>query len=67
MADSIQERSYWKATAATPSFPKLTGDIKADVAIIGGGIVGITTARRLKDKGDRGGGRGAQSGTPGHW
>lgn len=51
MPPSAQHRSYWNATAAESSFPKLTGEINVDVAIIGGGIVGITAARRLKDKG----------------
>ena len=49
MADLFQDRSYWNATAPTPDFPELIGDLKVDIAIIGGGIVGITTARMLKD------------------
>jgi glycine/D-amino acid oxidase-like deaminating enzyme/nitrite reductase/ring-hydroxylating ferredoxin subunit len=48
-----QNRTYWNETAAVPSFPQLSGDIEVDVAIIGGGIVGITTARLLKDMGQR--------------
>jgi glycine/D-amino acid oxidase-like deaminating enzyme/nitrite reductase/ring-hydroxylating ferredoxin subunit len=44
-------RSYWNATAPVPDFPKLGGKITADLAIIGGGIVGITTARAAKDLG----------------
>jgi glycine/D-amino acid oxidase-like deaminating enzyme len=44
-------RTYWNATAPAPSFPSLSGDISVDVAVIGGGIVGITTARLLKDLG----------------
>ncbi len=43
--------SYWNATAPARPFPQLEGDIAADVAIIGGGIVGVTTARLLKDRG----------------
>ncbi|HWT30225.1 MAG TPA: FAD-dependent oxidoreductase [Propylenella sp.] len=46
-----QDRTYWNATAAAPHFPQLAGDIHADIAIVGGGIVGITTARLLKDRG----------------
>jgi glycine/D-amino acid oxidase-like deaminating enzyme/nitrite reductase/ring-hydroxylating ferredoxin subunit len=54
MADQPQDRTYWNATAGEgPSFPALAGDIEVDVAIIGGGIVGITTARLLKDRGLR--------------
>ena len=48
-----QGRGYWNATASALSFPRLSGDIEVDVAIIGGGIVGITTARLLKDLGQR--------------
>jgi glycine/D-amino acid oxidase-like deaminating enzyme/nitrite reductase/ring-hydroxylating ferredoxin subunit len=54
MADDPQDRTYWNATAGDgPRFPSLSGDIDVDVAIIGGGIVGITTARLLKDRGLR--------------
>ena len=45
--------SYWNATAPARPFPRLSGDIEADVAVIGGGIVGVTTARMLKDRGLR--------------
>ena len=43
--------SYWNATAPASAFPALEGDIEADVAIVGGGIVGVTAARILKDRG----------------
>ena len=43
--------SYWNATAPAQGFPGLAGDVEVDLAIIGGGIVGITTARMLKDRG----------------
>ena len=46
-----QHRSYWNATARGPRFPALSGTIEADVAVIGGGIVGVSTARMLKDRG----------------
>ena len=42
---------YWNATAEAPGFPALSGDVAVDVAIVGGGIVGVTTARLLKDMG----------------
>ncbi|HSH82178.1 MAG TPA: FAD-dependent oxidoreductase [Herpetosiphonaceae bacterium] len=48
-----QNRTYWNETATVPSFPALAGDMDVDVAIIGGGIVGITAARLLKDMGQR--------------
>jgi glycine/D-amino acid oxidase-like deaminating enzyme/nitrite reductase/ring-hydroxylating ferredoxin subunit len=43
--------SYWIATAPVVRFPQLLGEIEVDVAIVGGGIVGTTTARLLKDRG----------------
>lgn len=51
MADLTEDRGYWNATAPAPEFPQLSGDMRADVAIIGGGIVGVSTARALKDLG----------------
>jgi glycine/D-amino acid oxidase-like deaminating enzyme len=51
MAAEADETSYWNATAKAPGFPRLDADVQVDVAIIGGGIVGITTARLLKDMG----------------
>lgn len=51
MPDLLDNRSYWNATADAPDFPRLTGDIKVDIAIVGGGIVGVMTARLLKDMG----------------
>ena len=43
--------SYWIDSATPPRFPSLVGDLEADVAIVGGGLVGITAARLLKDEG----------------
>lgn len=51
MADKRSSRTYWEATCASPRFPALSGDIHVDVAIVGGGIVGISAARALKDRG----------------
>lgn len=42
---------YWLDSVTRPSFPKLQSDIKVDVAIIGGGISGITTAYLLAKEG----------------
>ena len=53
MATIPQDRTYWNATAEAPAFPALSGDVEVDIAIIGGGIVGVTTARLLKDRGVR--------------
>jgi len=51
MSRQVRHESYWNATAPRSDFPELAGDLKVDVAIIGGGIVGVTTARILKDRG----------------
>ncbi len=40
--------SYWLASTPESKYPPLPGDIHVDVAIIGGGIVGITSAFLLK-------------------
>jgi glycine/D-amino acid oxidase-like deaminating enzyme/nitrite reductase/ring-hydroxylating ferredoxin subunit len=46
--------SVWIETGpAQPAFPELDGDVQADVAVIGGGIVGITTALLLTEAGVR--------------
>jgi glycine/D-amino acid oxidase-like deaminating enzyme/nitrite reductase/ring-hydroxylating ferredoxin subunit len=42
---------YWIDTASPPTFPELSGDLSVDVAIIGGGIVGVSAARFIKDQG----------------
>ena len=34
-----------------PGFPRLEGEVEADVAVLGGGIVGITTALMLQEDG----------------
>lgn len=44
---------YWRTSVELPSFPKLTGNIETDVAIVGGGISGITTAYLLAKEGIR--------------
>lgn len=43
--------SYWVAHAPECSFGALAEDLHVDVAIIGGGIVGLTTAACLRDSG----------------
>jgi glycine/D-amino acid oxidase-like deaminating enzyme/nitrite reductase/ring-hydroxylating ferredoxin subunit len=47
---SIHE-PYWISSASKPSYPTLSEDIDVDVAIIGGGIAGITSGFLLKRKG----------------
>ncbi len=43
--------SYWLDSAERTKFPSLKKDVAVDVAIIGGGIAGITTAFILKNQG----------------
>ncbi len=43
--------SLWKNTEKMPSFPKLDGDAKTDVLIVGGGMAGILTAFMLEKAG----------------
>ncbi len=45
--------SYWIDTAPQTRHPGLAGDLAVDVAIVGGGIVGLTTALLLKRAGRR--------------
>ncbi|WP_078408395.1 FAD-dependent oxidoreductase [Priestia abyssalis] len=42
---------YWRDSISLPSFPKLEKDITTSVAIVGGGISGITTAYLLAKEG----------------
>ncbi|MBQ9674096.1 MAG: FAD-dependent oxidoreductase [Ruminococcus sp.] len=44
-------KSVWRDTAHLPEFPQLKNDIRTDVLIIGGGIVGILTAYFLHQSG----------------
>ncbi len=44
-------RSYWQDTTPLGSFPRLNERLNVDVAIIGGGITGLTSAYILKQSG----------------
>lgn len=44
-------QSLWSDTAQLPSFPSLSGPVKTDVLIIGGGIAGILCAHALANVG----------------
>ena len=55
MTDKIESKtnkeSVWEQTASLPQFPRLEGDLRTDVLIIGGGIAGILTAYFLHQSG----------------
>ncbi len=46
-----RERSYWKSIGTKTSYSALKHDLFVDVAIIGGGIAGLTSAYLLKKAG----------------
>lgn len=46
-----EPKSYWISSTDPTSYPQLEEDIKVDVAVIGGGIVGITSAYLLSQQG----------------
>jgi glycine/D-amino acid oxidase-like deaminating enzyme len=41
------DESYWIDSTPTTSYPPLTDDLHVDVAVIGGGIAGVSTAWEL--------------------
>ena len=43
--------SVWRNTVELPHFPRLAGDVKTDVLIIGGGITGLLCAYFLQERG----------------
>jgi glycine/D-amino acid oxidase-like deaminating enzyme len=48
----VPANSLWEATAGQgPSFPALEGEQAAEVAIVGGGITGLSTAIHLAERG----------------
>ncbi|HLS68508.1 MAG TPA: FAD-dependent oxidoreductase [Kiloniellales bacterium] len=51
MTDWPSGRSYWNSTARNYDFPSFSGQKRVDVAIVGGGIVGVTAARLLSERG----------------
>lgn len=44
-------QSIWVATAPPAAYPALQGDVEVDVAIVGGGITGLSTATMLLGEG----------------
>ncbi|WP_342379614.1 FAD-dependent oxidoreductase [Myxococcus stipitatus] len=53
MDEARTHPSLWTLTAPPREFPPLTGDLTVDVAVIGGGMAGLTTAWLLKRAGKR--------------
>jgi glycine/D-amino acid oxidase-like deaminating enzyme/nitrite reductase/ring-hydroxylating ferredoxin subunit len=53
MSEQSRPATLWAQTAAHAPFGALSGDIDVDVAIIGGGITGVTAAMLLKRAGKR--------------
>ncbi len=49
----MSTESVWQTYGLSTNFPTLSQDIEVDVAIIGGGISGITNAQLLKENGLR--------------
>lgn len=51
--DPAMPRSLWAASAreAAPARPPLDGTVRADVAVIGGGFTGLSTALHLAERG----------------
>jgi glycine/D-amino acid oxidase-like deaminating enzyme/nitrite reductase/ring-hydroxylating ferredoxin subunit len=47
------DQSLWLATAAPTDYGRLERDVETDVAVLGGGITGLTTALMLKRDGAR--------------
>ncbi len=47
----MKKEPIWELNSEASNFPQLANDIEVEVAIIGGGITGISTAQLLKEKG----------------
>ncbi len=50
-SDAPRAQCWWDQTCDLPSRPSLEGDLKCDVAIIGGGFTGISAALHLAEAG----------------
>jgi len=49
----MEHRSVWTDSAETPRFPSLHEELEVDVAVAGGGLVGLTTALLAQRAGAR--------------
>lgn len=50
---TIDTTPFWSISARLPQYAALTEDVSADVAVVGGGITGLTTAYLLANTGKR--------------
>lgn len=48
-----KHESYWLDTAPHSDYPALSGELEVDVAVVGGGMVGLTAAEMLTRAGKR--------------
>ena len=44
MSTLTKTTPYWTDSASAPKFARLDEDLSVDVAVVGGGITGLTTA-----------------------
>jgi glycine/D-amino acid oxidase-like deaminating enzyme/nitrite reductase/ring-hydroxylating ferredoxin subunit len=51
MSTLTKTSSYWIDSVSLPRFPKLNQDVSVDVIVVGGGIMGVTTAYLAKQAG----------------
>ena len=51
MATRLDTTPYWSTSASFPQFPKLDRNVTVDVAVVGGGITGLTAAYLLAEAG----------------
>lgn len=49
----MTNEAVWSSTESSPSYPALSGNIYADVAIVGAGITGLSTAYHLSRAGKK--------------
>ncbi|MGH8023658.1 MAG: FAD-dependent oxidoreductase [Limisphaerales bacterium] len=47
----MEAKTHWQLGAQLPQFPAIDKDVEVDVAVIGGGLTGITAAWLLKKSG----------------
>ena len=49
----LTNQAVWSSTDFSPTYPSLSGDVRADVAIVGAGITGLSTAYHLAKAGKK--------------